>query len=305
MNSVSLEAIRALVDVARSGGFTRAAAKSRMSQPALSRTVAALEDALGVKLLNRNTRSVVPTEVGARLIEQVTPALDAMDAAIELASSTRGGVSGNLRITADRHGWDTVLAKHLPDFLDEFPAVGVEVSISDAFVDIVSDGFDAGLRLGDLLAKDMVARKIGTDVEFAVVASPRYLARTSLTISSPADLMEHDCIGYRHSRTGGLHSWSFEKRGKRTSVRVGGRLVLNDGPAILTAALQGAGIAYLFLDQVDDALRDGTLMRLIPDWCPKIPGFRLYHAHRKHQPPALVALGQFLAAAKGRDFANA
>lgn len=289
MSSRSLDDLTAFVAVAQAGGFTRAAAKLGVSQPALSQTIKALESRLGVRLLSRTTRSVAPTAAGEQLLRALTPALDAVEQAISALKTTASQPGGLLRLTADRHGYEQVLAPALPGFTARHPHIIVDVTLDDAFVDLVSDGFDAGLRLGAFLQKDMIAVAVGPDVRTAIVACPGYW-KDHVKPKTPRDLNAHNCINYRVSRTGGLYPWQFEQEGRRVSVRVDGALVLNDGGAILRAAIDGLGVAYLFEDQVEKAIRSGRLVRVLEDWCPPMPGFHLYHSDRSLSPPALGAL---------------
>lgn len=291
--SVSIDDLGVFAAVMRAGSFTRAAAQLGISQPAVSRIVRGLETRLGARLLNRTTRSLAPTRSGAALLADLAPALDTIDAAITRLLAAGDAPAGSIRLTAERHGYDLVLAPMLASFLAAYPLISVEVSLADAFVDAVKLGFDGGLRLADLVERDMVALRVGPDLAFAVVGSPRLLAGGPLP-ATPGDIAAHPCIAYRQPRTGGLHAWRFEKNGRRLSVQPQGRLVLDDGPAILGAALAGAGLAYLFLDQVADHLAAGRLVRVLADWCPPLPGYRLYYPERRQQTPAVTALIQHI-----------
>lgn len=292
----SLDDLDVLVAVVRAGSFTQAAAELGVSQPALSRTLRKLEERLGTRLLNRTTRSIAPTEAGASLLSELSRALDTIKAAVDRLLSTGDEPAGTVRLTVDRHGHDMILAAMLPRFLADHPRVAVEVSVNDAFVDLLGRGFDAGLRLGDFVERDMIAARVGPDVEVAIVGSPAYFDAAGKQPVTPRDLAAHACIAYRRPRTGGFDAWRFEREGRHLSVRVGGRLVLNDGEAIMAAALGGVGIAYLYLDQVTDHLAAGRLIRVLADWCPPMPGFRLYYPDRRNQPPALAALIRYLRA---------
>lgn len=269
--------------------FTRGAARLGVSTSALSHSVRLLEERLGLRLLSRTTRAVAPTEAGLRLLEALVPALDAIDASLIRLGEHGDAVSGPLRITASRHGYETVLQPLLAPFLQAYPLVQLEVAIEDGFTDIVSQGFDAGLRLGSLIERDLVAVRAGPPVRFAVVAAPAYLTGR-VPPRKPQDLGSHTCIGYRTTSRGDLHLWPFERNGQRQIVRPRGDLVLNDGDAIRHAAIEGLGLACLFLDQVEEALTTGQLVQLLTDWCPVQDGYHLYHSSRRQSPPALRAL---------------
>lgn len=289
MAEPSLDGLGVFASIARSGSFTRAAAMLGVSQPSLSRALRALEARLDVRLINRSTRSIALTTAGAALLADIEPALEAINEAVDRLHATSEEPAGTVRLTVDHHGYHAILAQALPSFLAKHSRVAVEVNLNDEFVDLIGSGFDAGLRLGEFVERDMIAVRVGPDAEIAVVGSPDYVAVAGEPVS-PRDLNRHACIGYRKSRTGGIYAWEFQENGRRLSARVDCRLLFNDGAAIRAAALGGAGLAYLFRDQVAEDLEAGRLVRVLTDWCPSMPGFRLYHPSRRHQPSALAAL---------------
>lgn len=284
-----IDDLAAFAEVAEARSFTRAASRLGMSQPALSRVIGGLEARLGVRLLHRTTRSVAPTAAGAALLRDLRPALTSIDDALARLHGSGPDVTGSVKLSASRHGYDTILRPALPSFMALHPRVDVEVMLDDAFVDIVARGCDAGLRLGGFVEKDMVAVRVGSDVAFAVVASPSFCHERDLP-GTPQALAEHRCIAFRAPRSGAILPWAFERRGSRFSVRVTPSLVLDDGKAILDAALDGVGFAYLFLDQVEEHLAARRLIRILAEYCPELPGYHLYHTSRRQQPPALAAL---------------
>ena len=290
--SVGLDDLKILVSVAREHSFTRAAKQLGVPQSSVSRTIRTLEESLGVRLVSRTTRSVALTEAGERLLLGIGPALETIDAELVSLKAWTGKAAGKLRLTVVRHAFETILRPMLPDFLEMHPDIAVEVSIDDGFVDIVAERFDAGLRFGGFLEKDMIALRVGPDVRTALVASPHYLLPRAQP-STPQELLEHRCINYR-SASGGLFPWRFELDGNAFELRVDGPMTLNDGGAILSACLDGLGIGYVFLDQVRQHLLEGSLVSLLPEWCPSFPGYHIYHPSRRHMPPALRALIQAL-----------
>lgn len=277
------------IAVAEERSFTRAAARLGASQSALSQTVRRLETRLGVRLLTRTTRSVSPTDAGLRLLERLTPAFDQIGAEVDALSELRDKPAGLVRITTSQHAADTLLWPTIRRLLPAFPDISVELSIDAGLRDIVADRFDAGVRLGEQVAKDMVAVRIGPDLRMAVVGSPDYLATRSRP-TTPQDLTAHSCINLRFPTLGGLYAWDFEKDGRELHVRVEGRLTLNDGDLILAAALDSLGLAFLLEDRVHQALADGRLERVLNDWCPSFAGYHLYYPSRRQLSPALAVL---------------
>lgn len=298
MLRTGLDDLAAFEIVARECSFTRAAAVLGVSQSALSRSMRGLEERLGVRLLSRTTRSVSTTEAGARLLAGLRPALAMIDEELATLRGLRVKPSGTVRVTAVRHAFETILRPVLPTFLADHPEIVVEVSIDDSFVDIVSGRFDAGLRLGGTVEKDMIAIRLGRDVETAVVASPAYIAIHG-TPETPQQLLNHRCINYRTAASGVLYPWPFEKAEQVQAVKVAGSVTLNDGEAMLAAAVDGLGLAFTFLDRVQEELAAGRLVRVLADWAVSFPGYQLYHPSRRQVPRPLAALIECLRSRAG------
>jgi DNA-binding transcriptional LysR family regulator len=286
--------LNAFLAVAAERSFTRAAARLGTSQSALSHAVRRLETRLGVRLLARTTRSVSPTEAGDRLLETLRPAFDEIDAELAGLSELRDKPAGNIRITTGDHAAETILWPALAGLLADFPDIRVELVLDIGFTDIIAQRFDAGVRLGESVARDMIAVRIGPDMRMAVVAAPSYLARKKKLPSTPQDLADHDCINLRMPTLGGLYAWEFEKGGRELRVRVEGQLVFNDVRLIRRAAIDGFGLAYLFEDQVEPDIAAGRLVRLLDDWCDPFPGYHLYYPSRRQQSPAFALLVEAL-----------
>jgi len=280
--------LQAFVAVAREQSFTKAATMLGVSQSALSHTVRGLETQLGVRLLTRTTRSVAPTPAGERLLLTMGPLLDEIEAGMAALSEFREKPAGTIRITAGEHAAHTVLWPALERLLPDYPDIKVEMDINNGLTDIVAGRFDAGVRLGEQVAKDMVAVRIGPDTRMAVVGAPSYLARRSHP-KTPEDLTAHDCIGLR-MQSGGLLTWEFEKGGREVRVKVEGRLVFNTSLMALEAAVAGHGLAYLLEDRVQACLADGRLVRVLGDWCPPFSGYHLYYPSRRQPRPAFALL---------------
>jgi DNA-binding transcriptional LysR family regulator len=280
-----LQAFRA---VARERSFTRAAAQLGVSPSALSQALRGLEARLGLRLLTRTTRSVAPTEAGERLLGSLGPAFDRIDAALAAIGEFREKPSGTVRITAGEHAAEAVLWPALERLLPDYPDITVEVDVTNTLTDIVAGRYDAGVRLGEQVAKDMVAVRIGPEMRMAVVGAPSYFETRSRP-KSPQDLTEHSCINLRLPTLGGLYAWEFEKGKRELNVRVEGPLVFNVTPLMLKAALAGFGLACLFEDVVQAHLAEGRLVRVLADWCPPFAGYHLYYpSHR--QPTAAFTL---------------
>ena len=293
MQRDSLIDLNAFLTVAQERSFTRAAARLGISQSALSHAVRRLESRLGVRLLARTTRSVAPTEAGERLLRTLGPALDDIDAELTALGELRDKPAGTVRITAAQPAAETILWPALARLLPDYPDTKVEVSIETGLTDIVAERFDAGVRLGEQVAKDMIAVPIGPDLRLAIVAAPAYLERRKAP-RSPRQLAEHDCINLRLPTVGGLYAWEFEKDGRQLRVRVDGQLVFNDIGLVLRAARSGFGLACLLEDQVEEDLAAGRLVRLLEDWCPPFPGYHLYYPSRRQQSPAFALLVEAL-----------
>jgi len=275
--------------VARECSFTRAAAKLGVSQSALSHTIRSLEERLGLRLLTRTTRRVAPTEAGERLLRTVGPRFDEIDAELAALSALREKPAGTVRITAGEHAAYAILWPALPKLLPHYPDIKVEIIIDYGLTDIVAEHYDAGVRLGEQVAKDMIAVRIGPDMRMAVVGAPSYFTRRPQP-KRPQDLTAHDCINLRLPTYGGLYVWEFEKRGRELKVRVEGQLVFNNLAMRLNAALAGLGLAYLPEDQVKTHLADGALIRVLADWCPPFSGYHLYYPSRRQPKPAFAVL---------------
>ena len=275
----------AFLAVARDGSFTKAAAKLGVSQSALSHTMRGLETRLGVRLLTRTTRSVAPTEAGERLMRSIGPHFDEIDAQLASLSELRDKPAGTIRITAGEHSAETVLWPALARLLPDYPDIKVEVTIDYGLTDIVSERYDAGIRLGEQVAKDMIAVRIGPDMRMAAVATPAYFAARGRP-KIPQDLTAHNCVNLRLPTLGGIYAWEFEKAGREIKVRVEGQLVFNSTPLIMKAALDGAGLAYLPESRVQPCLDDGRLVRVLADWCPPFSGYHLYYPSRRQNSPA-------------------
>ena len=269
--------------VARERNFTRAAAQLGVSQPALSRAIRALEARLGVRLLTRTTRSVAPTEAGERLFQTVGPHFDGIDAGLAALTAMREKPAGSLRITSVEHASDTILAPALARLLPNYPDIRVEILNDYGLTDIVAARYDAGVRLGEQVAKDMIALRIGPDFHQALVGAPSYFARRQQPVT-PHDLTAHACINLRLPTSGGLWSWPFVKDGRDLKVRAEGPLAFNAIPLILSAALAGLGLAYLPEDVVQQHVTAGRLVRVLADWSPLMTGYHLYYPNRQPSP---------------------
>jgi DNA-binding transcriptional LysR family regulator len=287
MARADLGDLSAFVAVAEERSFTRAAAKLGVSQSALSHTIRELEARLGIRLLTRTTRSVAPTEAGERLMRTVAPRLAEIDAELAGLSDLREKPAGTIRITAGEHAAETVLWPALARLLPDYPDIKVEVSIDNALTDIVAGRFDAGIRFGEQVAKDMIALRIAPDMRMAVVGSPAYFAQRSRP-KKPQDLTAHACVNLRLMTYQSLYAWEFEKAGRELKVRVEGQLVFNALKPGLTAALAGLGLAYLPEDLARPYLAEQRLIRVLADWCPPFPGYHLYYP--SWQPTPAFAL---------------
>ena len=289
----SLDDLIAFVAVARERSFTRAAAQLGVSQSALSHTVRALEERLGLRLLARTTRKVTPTEAGERLLATVGPRFDEVRAELAALSELRDKPAGTIRITTSEHAARTIVWPALARLLPDYPDIKVELMIEQGLTDIVAQRYDAGVRLGEQVAKDMIAVRIGPDLRMAVVGAPDYFARRPPP-RTPHDLTAHDCINLRFTTLGGLYAWEFDKHGRELNVRVEGRLVFNDAPLMLEAAEAGFGLACVPEDQARRPLEEGRLVRALEDWCPPFPGYHLYYPSRRQQTPAFALLVETL-----------
>jgi DNA-binding transcriptional LysR family regulator len=293
MQRQNLNDLAAFLVVARERSFTRAAAQLGVSQPALSYTIRELEARLGIRLLTRTTRSVAPTQAGERLLARIGPRLDEIDAELASLSDLREKPAGTIRITAGEHAVESVLWPALARLLPDYPEIKVELAVDYSLTDIVAERYDAGVRLGEQVAKDMVAVRIGPDMRMAVVGAPSYLAKRPRPMV-PQDLTAHDCINIRLPTYGGVYPWEFEKGGRAVKVRVEGQLVFNTAAPRLNAALAGFGLAYLPEDQAQPYLADGRLIRVLADWCALFSGYHLYYPSRRQPTPAFKVLVEAL-----------
>ena len=279
----------AFLAVARERSFTRAAAQLGVSQSALSHTIAGLEKRLGLRLLTRTTRSVAATEAGERLLARVGPRLDEIEAELATLSALRDRPAGTIRLTAGEDAAYSVLWPALDRFLPAYPDIRVELIVDYGLIDIVAERYDAGIRIGEQVAKDMIAVRIGPDIRMAVVGAPGYFTRHAPPLT-PQELTGHDCVTIRLPTYGGLYAWEFEKDGHALKVRVEGQFVFNTIALRLSAALAGHGLAYLPEDQVRDAVAEGRLVRVLEDWCPPFAGYHLYYPSRRQPTPAFELL---------------
>jgi len=293
MRREELADLNAFVAVAEERSFTRAAAKLGTSQSALSFTIRRLEERLGVRLLSRTTRSVAPTEAGERLLRTLGPALDKIGAELAALSELREKPAGTIRITAGEHAAEAVLWPAFATLLPHYPDIKVELVVDYGLTDIVAERYDAGIRLGEQVARDMIAVRVGPDFRWAVVGAPSYFAGRSRP-KRPQDLTDHDCVNLRLPTYGGLFAWEFEKRGRELKVRVEGQLVVTNLALRLNAALAGLGLAYLPEDVVQRHLADQRLIRVLDDWCPPFSGYHLYYPSRRQPTPAFAVLVEAL-----------
>lgn len=279
--------------VAQERSFTRAAARLGISQPALSRAMRQLEERLGVRLLARTTRSVAPTQAGEHLLQVIAPRFDEINNELALLSKFRDKPAGTLRITAGEHASIAVLQPVLAQLLPDNPDLNIEIIVDYGLTDIVAEGFDAGVRLGEQVAKDMIAMRIGPDMRMAVVGSPAYFSRYPTPVT-PADLVSHNCITLRMPTHGGLFMWEFEKNGQALKVRIEGQLVFNNIAMRLESVLQGLGLAYMPEDVVRPHVELGRLIRVLEDWCEPYSGYHLYYPSRRQSSPAFTLLREAL-----------
>lgn len=275
--------------VARERSFTRAAAQLGVSQSALSHAMRNLEARLEVRLLTRTTRSVAPTEAGEQLFMRLSPHLLEIEQELTALRDTRNKPAGNIRLTAGEHAMSAVLWPVLKPFMAQYPDINVEVTVDNGLTDIVDGRFDAGVRLGEQVAKDMIAVRIAPDMRMAVVGSAAYLHRFGVP-ETPEQLEQHRCMNMRLPTHGGLYAWEFEQDGREIRVRVDGQLILNSLPQRIDAAVNGLGLAYVPEDAILDALAEGRLVRVLEDWCPVFTGYHLYYPSRRQHTTAFALL---------------
>ncbi|MHC8327582.1 LysR family transcriptional regulator [Pseudomonas sp. LB1P83] len=289
----NLNDLLSFVTVAREGSFTRAASILGVTQSALSQAISGLEARLQIRLLTRTTRSVSPTVAGERLLQAIGHRFDEIEAELDVLTELRDKPAGTVRITCGDHVLRKTLLPKLTPLLHEYPDIEVEFDVNYGFRDIVADRFDAGVRLGDTIDKDMIAVPIGPPLRMAAVAAPAYFA-TRTVPKNPRDLMDHRCINQRMQTSGGLYVWDFERRGKQVNVRVSGQLTFNTSIHIVDAALSGLGIAYLPEEEFEPHLQEGRLMRVLDDWCPPFAGYYLYYPSRRQPSPAFSLVSRAL-----------
>ncbi|MGO7985452.1 LysR family transcriptional regulator [Rhizobium leguminosarum] len=279
----------AFLAVARAQSFTKAAGKLGVSQSALSHTIRGLEERLGLRLLTRTTRSVAPTEAGERLLVSIGPRLDEIESELAALSAFREKPAGTIRINAGEHAADAVLWPALQKLLPDYPDINVEIIVDYGLTDIVAERYDAGVRLGEQVAKDMIAVRIGPDMRMAVVGTSAYFDSRAKP-RTPQDLTDHNCINLRLPTYGSVYAWEFEKDGRELRVRVEGQLVFNNIALRLNAVLAGMGLAYMPENLVEAYLADGRLVRVLEDWCLPFSGYHLYYPSRRHTSPAFALL---------------
>lgn len=285
--------LAAFLTVAKERSFTRAAAKLGTSQSALSHTIRRLEEQLGLRLLTRTTRSVAPTEAGERLLLSLGPRFEEIAAELAALSEFRDKPSGTVRITAGEHAADAILWPALEKVLPDYPDIKVEIIVNYGLIDIVAEGYDAGVRHGEQVARDMIALRIGPDMRMAVVGAPVYFEKRPLP-ATPQDLTDHSCINLRLPTYGGLYAWEFEKDGRELRVRVEGQLVFNTLALRLNGALAGRGLAYMPEDVVRPHIAAGRLVHVLGDWCPPFAGYHLYYPSRRQSSAAFAVLVEAL-----------
>lgn len=281
----NLNDLLAFVTVAREGSFTRAGALLGVSQSALSQAIKALEERLEIRLLTRTTRSVSPTPAGERLLLAIGNRFDEIEAELDALTVLRDKPAGSVRITSGDHVLQTILLPKLIPLMRHYPDIRIEFDVSYGLRDIVADRFDAGVRLGESIDKDMIAMPISPKLRMAAVASPSYFESRSIP-KVPEDLTKHRCINIRFPTQGGLYVWEFERRGRQVNVRVESQVIFNTSPHIVTAALGGLGIAFLPEDEFAPNIEQGRLVRVLENWCPPFPGYHLYYPSRRQPSPA-------------------
>lgn len=289
MQKRDLTDLQAFLIVARECSFTKAAAQLGVSQSALSHTVRELEERLGLRLLTRTTRSVAPTQAGERLLRTIGPRFEQIETELNSLNALRDEPAGTIRITAGEHAAETVLWPAIAKLVPKYPDINVEVIVDYGLTDIVTERYDAGVRNGERIAKDMIAVRIGPDLCMAVVGSPDYFAKRTRPMR-PQDLTDHSCINLRLPTHGNIYAWEFEKNRREVRVNVEGQLVFNNLALRLNAALEGAGLAYLPEDVVQTDITNGRLIRVLSDWCPKFSGYHLYYPSRRQATPAFAAM---------------
>jgi DNA-binding transcriptional LysR family regulator len=288
MAKMKVNDLQAFLAVARERSFTKAAARLDVTPSALSHTIRALEERLGVRLLSRTTRNVAPTEAGERLMRSIAPLFDQINAEVEALGELREKPAGTIRITCTDDAIELYLRPRLAPFLKNYPDITLELFVDYGYSNIVEERFDAGIRLGEAISKDMIAVRISPDWRLAVVGSPAYFARCPQP-ATPHELTNHACVNIRHRPSGAIYAWEFEKDGQAFSVKCDGQLVFNSIVHVLNGAVDGIGLAYVPEALAAPYLADGRLKEVLADWCPYFQGFHLYYPHRRHASPAFSA----------------
>lgn len=281
----NLNDLLAFVTVAREGSFTRAGAVLGVSQSALSQAIKAMEERLEIRLLTRTTRSVSPTPAGERLLQAIGNRFDEIEAELDALTELRDKPAGSVRLTSGDHVLRTILLPKLLPVMHRYPDINIEFDVSYALRDIVADRFDAGVRMGESIDKDMIALPISPKLRMAAVASPGYFEKHPVP-QTPGDLTQHNCINIRFPTSGGLYVWEFERRGRQVNVRVDGQSIFNTSPHIVLAAVDGLGIAFLPEEEFAPHIEEGRLVRVLQDWCPLFSGYHLYYPSRRQHSPA-------------------
>ena len=293
MASNKVNDLQAFVAVARDQSFTKAAAKLGITPSGLSHTIRTLEERLGVRLLARTTRNVAPTEAGERLLRAIAPLFDQITAEVEALGELRDTPRGTIRVTCTDDQIELCLRPMLAEFLKNYPEITLELYVDYGFTNVVEERFDAGIRLGESISKDMIAVRIGPDWRLAVVGSPAYFERNS-PLQTPHELTQHPCVNIRHRPSGAIYAWEFEKDGQAFTVKVDGQLVFNSIMHVLNAAVDGVGLAYVPEQLLAPYLADGRLVEILPEWCPTFEGYHLYYPNRRQTSPAFAAFVEAL-----------
>jgi DNA-binding transcriptional LysR family regulator len=293
MSYTKVNDLQAFLAVAREQSFTKAADRLGITPSALSHTIRALEERLGMRLLARTTRNVAPTEAGERLMRSIAPLFDQITAEVEALGELRDKPRGTIRITCTDDQIEMCIRPMLAGFLKAYPDITLEFYVDYGFTNVVEERFDAGIRLGEAISKDMIAVRIGPDWRLIVVGSPDYFERNSLP-KSPHDLTKHACVNIRHRPSGAIYAWEFEKNGKAFTVKVEGQLVFNSIMHVLNAAVDGMGLAYVPEELAAPYLADGRLKLVLTNWCPYFQGYHLYYPNRRQASPAFSAFVEAL-----------
>ena len=292
-NRIDLNSLSAFIVVAREKSFTRAAARLGVTQSALSHNMRALEERIGVRLLARTTRGASPTEAGERLLSRLAPHYEGIESELAAISELREKPSGTIRITTHDHAASTILWPKLSKLLPEYPGIRLEINIGYGFIDIVAERFDAGVRIGDQIAKDMIAVRISPDFRMAVAAAPRYFEGREVP-KTPQDLTSHNCGNLRMATHGELYAWEFVQDGRELKVQVPGQIIFNTSTQLLNAALEGYALTYAPEDVIQPHVEAGRLIRVLEAWSPTFPGYHLYYPSRRQSLPAFALVVEAL-----------